>query len=122
MNLKAAEKSLDDLKALKSTSEAQIVAGEIIMPVSTVLYAHYRGDLSQRSNFVNPLLIACGTKNAKFSGIAVVCLQRLVVSRALARSSLKDVLNAFKEASGLGQSAVLRLRSYADELRHRRPT
>jgi hypothetical protein len=55
---------------------------------------------------VIPLLIACGTKNAKFSGIAVVCLQRLVVSRALARSRLKDVLDAFKEASGLGQYSV----------------
>ncbi|KAF4629800.1 hypothetical protein G7Y89_g8339 [Cudoniella acicularis] len=104
----AAEKSLDELKGLRSTSEAQIAA-----------------DLSQRPNFVTPFLIACGTKNVKFTGIAVVCLQRLVVSRALSRSRLKEVLDAFREATSAGLDVQLKilqalpslLQNYADDLK-----
>ncbi|KAH8665989.1 endosomal peripheral membrane protein-like protein [Tricladium varicosporioides] len=104
----AAEKSLDELKGLRSTSEAQIAA-----------------DLSQRPNFVTPFLIACGTKNAKFTGIAVVCLQRLVVSRALPRSRLREVLEAFREATSAGLDVQLKilqalpslLQNYADDLK-----
>ncbi|PQE03900.1 endosomal peripheral membrane protein [Rutstroemia sp. NJR-2017a BVV2] len=104
----AAEKSLDELKGLRSTSEAQIAA-----------------DLTQRPNFVTPFLIACGTKNVKFTGIAVVCLQRLVVSRALPRSRLKEVLEALREATSAGLDVQLKilqalpslLQNYADELK-----
>ncbi|RDL41810.1 ARM repeat-containing protein [Venustampulla echinocandica] len=104
----AAEKSLDELKALRSTSEAQIAA-----------------DLSQRPNFVTPLLIACGTKNVKFTGIAIVCLQRLVVSSALPRSRLREVLEAFREATSAGLDVQLKilqalpslLHNYADDLK-----
>ncbi|KAG9230550.1 endosomal peripheral membrane protein-like protein [Amylocarpus encephaloides] len=104
----AAEKSLDELKSLRSTSEAQIVA-----------------DLSQRPNFVTPFLIACGTKNVKFTGIAIVCLQRLVVSGALPRSRLKEVLEAFREATSAGLDVQLKilqalpslLQNYAAELK-----
>ncbi|KFY02681.1 hypothetical protein O988_01986 [Pseudogymnoascus sp. VKM F-3808] len=88
----AAEHSLEELKSLRFTSEAQIAA-----------------DLSQRGNFVTPFLIACGTKNAKFTGIAVVCLQRLVVSRGLPRSRLKEVLKAFLEATSSGLDVQLKL-------------
>lgn len=66
-------------------------------------------DLSQRGNFVTPFLIACGTKNAKFTGIAVVCLQRLVVSRGLPRFRLKEVLKAFLEATSSGLDVQLKL-------------
>ncbi|KAG4441682.1 hypothetical protein IFR05_002816 [Cadophora sp. M221] len=104
----AAEKSLDELKGLRSTSEAQIAA-----------------DLSQRPNFVTPFLIACGTKNVKFTGIAIVCLQRLVVSRALPRSRLREVLEAFREATSAGLDVQLKilqalpslLQNYADDLK-----
>ncbi|KFZ09242.1 hypothetical protein V502_08860 [Pseudogymnoascus sp. VKM F-4520 (FW-2644)] len=88
----AAEHSLEELKSLRFTSEAQIAA-----------------DLSQRGNFVTPFLIACGTKNAKFTGIAVVCLQRLVVSRGLPRFRLKEVLKAFFEATSSGLDVQLKL-------------
>ncbi|CZT43127.1 probable MON2 Peripheral membrane protein with a role in endocytosis and vacuole integrity [Rhynchosporium secalis] len=92
----AAEKSLDELK-----------------------------DLSQRPNFVTPFVIACGTKNVKFTGIAIVCLQRLVVSRALPRSRLREVLEAFKEATSAGLDVQLKilqalpslLQNYADDLK-----
>jgi hypothetical protein len=66
-------------------------------------------DLSQRPYFVTPFLIACGTKNAKFTGIAIVCLQRLVVSRALPRSRLKEVLDAFREATSAGLDVQLKI-------------
>ncbi|ELR09760.1 hypothetical protein VC83_01176 [Pseudogymnoascus destructans] len=88
----AAEHSLEELKSLRFTSEAQVAA-----------------DLSQRVNFVTPFLIACGTKNAKFTGIAVVCLQRLVVSRGLPRFRLKEVLKAFLEATSSGLDVQLKL-------------
>lgn len=42
-------------------------------------------ELSAKPGFLSPFLIACGTRNAKFSTIGVVCLQRLIVSRALAK-------------------------------------
>jgi hypothetical protein len=58
---------------------------------------------------VTPFLIACGTKNAKFTGIAVVCLQRLAVSRGLPRSRLKEVLNAFHEATSSGLDVQLKI-------------
>ncbi|KAF7879068.1 hypothetical protein EAF04_000268 [Stromatinia cepivora] len=104
----AAEKSLDEIRGLRSTSEAQIAA-----------------DLTQRPNFVTPFLIACGTKNVKFTGIAVVCLQRLVVSRALPRSRLREVLEALREATSAGLDVQLKilqalpslLQNYADELK-----
>ncbi|KAG4029767.1 hypothetical protein MFRU_014g00670 [Monilinia fructicola] len=104
----AAEKSLDEIKGLRSTSEAQIAA-----------------DLTQRPNFVTPFLIACGTKNVKFTGIAVVCLQKLVVSRALPRSRLREVLEALREATSAGLDVQLKilqalpslLQNYADELK-----
>ncbi|EDO02258.1 hypothetical protein SS1G_04734 [Sclerotinia sclerotiorum 1980 UF-70] len=104
----AAEKSLDEIRGLRSTSEAQIAA-----------------DLTQRANFVTPFLIACGTKNVKFTGIAVVCLQRLVVSRALPRSRLREVLEALREATSAGLDVQLKilqalpslLQNYADELK-----
>ncbi|KAM0320058.1 hypothetical protein ACHAO8_000651 [Botrytis cinerea] len=104
----AAEKSLDEIKGLRSTSEAQIAA-----------------DLTQRPNFVTPFLIACGTRNVKFTGIAVVCLQRLVVSRALPKSRLKEVLEALREATSAGLDVQLKilqalpslLQNYAGELK-----
>ncbi|KAG0649633.1 mon2 [Hyphodiscus hymeniophilus] len=90
----AAERSLDELKALRSTSEAQIAA-------------------------------ACGTKNVKFTGIAVVCLQRLVVARGLPRSKLREVLEALREATSAGLDVQLKilqalpslLQNYAEDLK-----
>ncbi|KAK4175062.1 hypothetical protein QBC36DRAFT_302295 [Triangularia setosa] len=88
----AAEKSLDELKSLRAGSEAQI-----------------SDELTQRPNFVNPFIIACGTKNAKFTGIAIVCLQRLIVSRALPRSRLSQVLDALQQATSAGLDVQLKI-------------
>ncbi|KAK3984975.1 hypothetical protein QBC44DRAFT_166032 [Cladorrhinum sp. PSN332] len=88
----AAEKSLEELKSLRAPSEAQI-----------------SDELSQRPNFVNPFIIACGTKNAKFTGIAIVCLQRLIVARALPRSRLSQVLEALQQATSAGLDVQLKI-------------
>ncbi|KAK0738985.1 guanine nucleotide exchange factor in Golgi transport N-terminal-domain-containing protein, partial [Apiosordaria backusii] len=88
----AAEKSLEELKGLRAGSEAQI-----------------SDELTQRPNFVNPFIIACGTKNVKFTGIAIVCLQRLIVSRALPRSRLSQVLEALQQATSAGLDVQLKI-------------
>lgn len=66
-------------------------------------------ELSQRLNFVNPFIIACGTKNAKFTGIAIVCLQRLIVAKALPRSKLNQVLEALREAASASLDVQLKI-------------
>ncbi|KAL5629544.1 hypothetical protein BROUX41_001150 [Berkeleyomyces rouxiae] len=88
----AAEKSLDELKALKGATEAQATA-----------------ELAQKASFVNPFIIACGTRNAKFTAIAIVCLQRLVVSKALPRSKLGPVLEALSQAATAGLDVQLKI-------------
>ncbi|KAF7553185.1 hypothetical protein G7Z17_g3815 [Cylindrodendrum hubeiense] len=103
----AAEKSLEELKNLRNPSEQ--TAPE---------------ELSQKVNFVNPFIIACGTKNAKFTAIAIVCLQRLIVARALPRSKLDQVLEALMQAASAGLDVQLKilqalpslLQNYAPEL------
>ncbi|TQV97476.1 endosomal peripheral membrane protein [Cordyceps javanica] len=103
----AAEKSLEDLKQLGPVSESAI-----------------SDQLSQKTNFVNPFIIACGTKNAKFTSIAIVCLQRLIVASALPRSKLNQVLEALMQASSAALDVQLKilqalpslLQNYAIEL------
>ncbi|KPM42590.1 hypothetical protein AK830_g4001 [Neonectria ditissima] len=105
--VQAAEKSLEELKNLRNPSEQ--TAPE---------------ELSHKVNFVNPFIIACGTKNAKFTAIAIVCLQRLIVSRALPRSKLNQVLEALMQAASAGLDVQLKilqalpslLQNYASDL------
>ncbi|KAJ3529063.1 hypothetical protein NM208_g9926 [Fusarium decemcellulare] len=104
----AAEKSLEELKNLRNPSEQ--TAPE---------------ELSQKVNFVNPFIIACGTKNAKFTAIAIVCLQRLIVAQALPRSKLNQVLEALMQATSAGLDVQLKilqalpslLQNYASDLK-----
>ncbi|KAJ4250362.1 Endocytosis and vacuole integrity protein [Fusarium falciforme] len=88
----AAEKSLEELRNLRNPSEQ--TAPE---------------ELSQKVNFVNPFIIACGTKNAKFTAIAIVCLQRLIVAQALPRSKLNQVLEALMQATSAGLDVQLKI-------------
>ncbi|KAI0016767.1 hypothetical protein F4780DRAFT_757853 [Xylariomycetidae sp. FL0641] len=88
----AAEKSLEELRSVRGGNEAQLAA-----------------ELSQRVNFVNPFVIACGTKNAKFTGIAIVCLSRLILVSALPRSKLSPVLEALREATSAGLDVQLKI-------------
>ncbi|RYP04463.1 hypothetical protein DL764_004433 [Monosporascus ibericus] len=88
----AAEKSLEELRSIRAGNEAEVAA-----------------ELSQRANFVNPFVIACGTKNVKFTGIAIVCLLRLIVVSALPRSRLNSILEALREATSAGVDAQLKI-------------
>jgi len=82
-------------------------------------------ELSQKPNFVNPFIIACGTKNTKFTSIAIVCLQRLIVIRALPRPRLSHVLEALADASSAGLDVQLKilqalpslLQNYSDDIK-----
>ncbi|KAK0248769.1 Endocytosis and vacuole integrity protein [Friedmanniomyces endolithicus] len=104
----AAEKSLHDLKALPSTSEQQLAA-----------------DLSRRPAFIEPFLLACATKTARFAGGGVTSLQRLVVTKGLPKTRLKDTLDAFNACAELGLDVQLRilqalpslLQNYSDDLK-----
>ena len=113
----AAERSLDELKSLKGMTEAQACSGECsatsaggcfdsrsylssIHPSLTTA-----AELATRPSFVNPLIIACGTKAPKFTSPAIVCLQRLVAGRALSPSKLDQVLEALRSAAEAGSSS-----------------
>ncbi|KAL1895397.1 Endocytosis and vacuole integrity protein [Sporothrix stenoceras] len=88
----ASEKSLEELKNLSDSSEANIGA-----------------ELAQHANFVNPFIIACGTRTVKFTSIAIVCLQRLIAAKGVPRSRLDQVLQALREASSGGLDVQLRI-------------
>src|SRR3569833_1640409 len=66
-------------------------------------------ELSQRANFVKPFIVACGTKKTKFTGIAIVCLLRLIVIRAFPRPMLIQVLVALIEATTAGLDVQLKI-------------
>ena len=58
---------------------------------------------------MKPFLIACSTRNPKFAGSGIVGLQRLVVSNALPKESLTEVLQAFRECSTLALDIQLKV-------------
>ena len=66
-------------------------------------------DLRCRPAFVKPFLLACSTRNPKFAGNAVACLQRLIVANALPQDTLGDVLDALRECSTLALDIQLKV-------------
>lgn len=58
---------------------------------------------------MQPFILACGTRNAKFAGSAVICLQRLIIANALPREALEDVLGALRECSTLALDIQLKV-------------
>ncbi|GAB7325523.1 hypothetical protein MBLNU13_g09528t1 [Cladosporium sp. NU13] len=104
----AAEKSLQEIKSLSVTSEQQLAA-----------------DLSRRSDFVEPFLLACATRIPKLAGTGVTCLQRLVVSQGLAKSRLGEAVEAFHACTDLGFDIQLKVlqalpslvQNYSDDLK-----
>ena len=66
-------------------------------------------DLKSRRLFVKPFLLACGTRNPKFAGSGIVGLQRLVVSNALPKDTLAEVLEAFRECTTLALDIQLKV-------------
>lgn len=57
----------------------------------------------RKPTFVEPFIIACHTRHAKLAGIGVICLQRLVASRALPAHRLKDILAGLRETTSLSK-------------------
>ena len=58
---------------------------------------------------MRPFLLSCASKNPKFAGTSISCLQRLVVSNGLAQETLKDVLDVLRDCTTLGQDIQLRI-------------
>ncbi|KAK8045647.1 Endosomal peripheral membrane protein [Apiospora rasikravindrae] len=124
----AAERSLEELKGIRGGNESQVAAGMhacSLLFVGPCAHADNLSELAQRVTFVNPFIIACGSKNAKFTGIAIVCLLRLIMSSALPRSKLSPVLEALREATSSGLDVQLKilqalptlLQNYATEIK-----
>ncbi|GAB7361034.1 hypothetical protein MBLNU230_g1075t1 [Neophaeotheca triangularis] len=103
----AAEKSLQELNGLHATSEQQLAI-----------------DLSRRPAFIDPFLVACGSRNPKYCSGALNCLQRLITTQALPKSRLQDALQAFDNCTDLDLDVQLKilqalpslLQNYGDEL------
>ncbi|KAK3076024.1 Endocytosis and vacuole integrity protein, partial [Teratosphaeriaceae sp. CCFEE 6253] len=104
----AADKSLQELRSIPNTSEQQLAT-----------------DLSRRPGFIEPFLISCETKQARFASSGIACLQRLVVTKGLPRTRLKDTLDAFNACADLGLDIQLKvlqalpslLQNYSDDLK-----
>ena len=58
---------------------------------------------------MKPFLLACATRNAKYAGNGIVGLQRLVVSNALPKDTLGEVLEAFRECATLALDIQLKI-------------
>lgn len=65
--------------------------------------------LSKYSDFISPFLIACSTRNAKYSATAVQCLHTLINFEGLPSDRMPEVLDAFKEATHLGVEIQLKI-------------
>ena len=97
----AAEKSLNELKALPQTSEAQLAAGTVLRLLQRSDFTDPKRDLRNRPSVIQPLVLACRNRNAKVAGSGINCLQRLIVTNALPKACLEDVLGAFRDCSSL---------------------
>ncbi|EWC48390.1 hypothetical protein DRE_02159 [Drechslerella stenobrocha 248] len=88
----ATEKSLAELKLLSSSPENEVAR-----------------ELSRKSSFPSPFILACASKHQKLTVLGIGCLQRLIVAKALAESRLKEVLDVFRDAVTLGPDIQLKI-------------
>lgn len=58
---------------------------------------------------MEPFLLACASRNVRLASSAIICLQRLVISKGLPRSRLKDVLDALNSCTALGLDIQLKI-------------
>ncbi|KAI8613010.1 hypothetical protein BC830DRAFT_514901 [Chytriomyces sp. MP71] len=63
------------------------------------------GELARSSDTVRPFLLACDSKNPKLVPIAVGCLQRLTLHRAIPESCVARVMKCFADPSMYASSA-----------------
>lgn len=60
-------------------------------------------DLYRRPHFTSPFLLACASRNARLVNPAVSCLYRLVVSKAVSKERLNEVVTSYEEVNTLGK-------------------
>ena len=58
---------------------------------------------------MRPYLLSCASKNPKLAGTSISSLQRLIVASALAKETLKDVLDVLRDCTGLAQEIQLKI-------------
>ena len=58
---------------------------------------------------MRPFLLSCASKTPKLAGTSISSLQRLVVSNALAKETLKDVLDVLRDCTALAQDIQLKI-------------
>ncbi|KAH3671578.1 hypothetical protein OGAPHI_000281 [Ogataea philodendri] len=78
----AADKSLDILKNSQGKDEKTFLRS-----------------LSQNADFINPILLACQSKNAKLTGIALQCLSRLIMTHSLPVTKIDLIIDALLEST-----------------------
>lgn len=88
----AAERSLSELKGITVTSETQLAA-----------------DLARRLFFIDPFILACGTRSPKLANAAATCLQRLVASRAVPSDRLEEVLHGLQDIVNASYDVQLKI-------------
>lgn len=88
----AAEASLQDLKSCVGQPPHQVALV-----------------LSEKPDFIHPFVLACASHNVKLASSAVVCLQRLIASRGLAVTRLRDALLALGECTELSLEVQLKV-------------
>ncbi|KAG7841235.1 hypothetical protein KL941_005332 [Ogataea angusta] len=78
----AADKSLETLKAGQGKDEKAFLKS-----------------LSQNPDFINPFLLACQSKNAKLTGIALQCFSRLIPTHSLPATKVDLIIDALLEST-----------------------
>lgn len=66
-------------------------------------------DLSNDDKIAQPLVLACSSRNAKLTAIAVPIIQRLISISALSDKAIPSVLGALEEATHLGVEIQLKI-------------
>ncbi|KAG5355648.1 Protein MON2 [Yarrowia sp. B02] len=66
-------------------------------------------DLKNDEKIAQPLVLACSSRNAKLTAIAVPLIQRLLAISALSDKSIPSVLGALEEATHLGVEIQLKI-------------
>lgn len=83
--------------------EASHKSIEILKTIKTI------NDLENHPDFVVPFALACKTKNAKMTTIAMQCLQNMASTRCIPEKRMDMILDAFIEATQLAMDIQLKV-------------
>lgn len=65
--------------------------------------------LSEKEDFINPFILSCASRNAKFSAIALQSLHKLIQFKSIPVSKLNSLVDSFIEATHLAVDIQLRV-------------